>query len=65
MADSKLIVTPAPHLRGNINTPGLMRDVVIALLPACVAGVYFFGVPALISLISGVVGCVGAEFVFE
>ena len=65
MADSKLIVTPAPHLRGNIDTPGLMRDVVIALLPACVAGLYFFGVPALISLVSGVVGCVGAEFVFE
>ena len=65
MADSELIVTPAPLLRGNIDTRGLMRDVAIALLPACVAGIYFFGVPALISLISGVVGCAGAEFVFE
>ncbi|HAI87563.1 MAG TPA: Na+-transporting NADH:ubiquinone oxidoreductase subunit D, partial [Firmicutes bacterium] len=65
MADSKLIVTPAPHIRGNIDTPSLMRDVVIALLPACLAGVYFFGGKALISLVAGVAGCVGAEFVFE
>ena len=65
MADSKLIVTPAPHLRGSIDTPLVMRDVVIALLPACVAGVYFFGVRALVSLVAGVAGCVGSEFVFE
>lgn len=39
----KLIVASSPHIRGNFKTSRLMLDVVIALLPALLAGVVRFG----------------------
>lgn len=65
MANSTLTVSSAPHIRGRLTTPTVMRDVVISLIPACAAGVYFFGARALISLAAGIIGAVGAEYVFE
>lgn len=43
----KLEIIGAPHLRGKTNTASIMRDVLIALLPAIGAAIYFFGLPAL------------------
>ncbi|MGB4337773.1 MAG: RnfABCDGE type electron transport complex subunit D [Bacillota bacterium] len=65
MAESTLIVSPAPHIRSGVTTPALMRDVVISLIPACAAGVYFFGARALVSLAAAIVGTVGAEYILE
>ena len=39
----KLIVCPSPHLRHEDSTKGIMLDVLIALVPAAVAGVVLFG----------------------
>jgi len=38
-----LVVTSAPHVRKKIATSTIMRDVLIALVPATVGGLYFFG----------------------
>jgi electron transport complex protein RnfD len=38
-----LVVTSAPHVRKKIKTSQIMRDVLIALVPATVGGLYFFG----------------------
>lgn len=44
-------VSPSPHIRAPQDTPSLMRDVLIALLPACVLGIYRFGYRALLVLL--------------
>ena len=40
-------VSAAPHKRSTVTTKGIMRDVMIALLPAGLFGVYNFGIHAL------------------
>lgn len=42
-----LIVTEAPHTRGKNTTSGIMLDVIIALIPALIAGIVVFGFRAL------------------
>lgn len=48
--ETKLLhVASSPHAKGNLTTSGIMRDVIIALIPALVVAVVFFG-PRVISL---------------
>lgn len=42
-----LTVTSSPHIRSGNSTKNIMRDVVIALIPALAAGVIYFGMRAL------------------
>lgn len=44
----KLAVTSSPHIRSKKNTSRIMLDVILALLPALLAGVLSFGVRALL-----------------
>ena len=53
----KLTVASSPHVASPIDTQNLMRDVLIALVPAMVLGVVFFGPRALIATIISVVAC--------
>lgn len=64
-ADSLLNVSSAPHLRDKTSTKSLMLDVIISLVPTCLAGIYFFGYRAGISMAVAVIGAVLAEYVFE
>lgn len=59
---NKLLVSPAPHLHANTSTAKLMRDVVIALLPAVVVSVLFYGWSELLVLGVSVASCVLLEF---
>jgi len=52
-----LKISTAPHMHTDRTTASLMRDVVIALLPAAVAAVLFFGVGALKVILTAVAGC--------
>jgi electron transport complex, RnfABCDGE type, D subunit len=61
----KLLVSPAPHIRGDNNTKSLMRDVVIALSPSFLVSVYFFGFSALMLAVTSVAACMGLEFVIQ
>lgn len=45
--DHMLIVSSSPHLRSNESVKKIMLDVVIALIPAIIGAVYFFGLNAL------------------
>ena len=40
---NKLFVSPSPHVQSTQSTASIMRDVVIALLPALVVSVVVFG----------------------
>ncbi len=61
----KLIVSTSPHIRTKISTQNIMRDVLIALSPAAVAGVVFFGLKALLVMAVCVASAVVSEFVFN
>ena len=43
----KLIATSSPHIRGSETTQGIMKDVIIAMLPALAYACFNFGLRAL------------------
>ena len=61
----KLIVSSSPHIHTTVTTQSIMRDVVIALLPASIAAVVFFGIKALLNIMVCVISAVVSEFVFN
>lgn len=58
-------VSSNPHVRSKITTQAIMRDVLIALAPACIFGIYNFGMDACIRLLIGVVTCVATEAIYQ
>jgi len=60
-----LIVTSSPHTKGSATTTSIMLDVIIALIPASLAGVYFFGFRALAVILTSVAASVLSEYVYE
>ena len=58
----KFVVTSSPHIRGKRNTQNIMLDVIIALLPALIAGVIIFGMRALLVSLVCVAAAVAAEY---
>lgn len=62
---SKLYISSSPHIQSAVSTAGIMRDVLIALLPATVAGCVIFGLRALAVIAVCLVFSVGAEFLFN
>lgn len=60
-----LIVSVSPHIRSNDTTTTIMRDVLIALCPALIASVLFFGPRALLVALVCVAACVFFEWGFE
>ncbi|MBK1723975.1 RnfABCDGE type electron transport complex subunit D [Thiocystis violacea] len=61
--DPKLLVQPAPLLKQPLTTSMAMRDVLIALAPATLAGVWMFGLGALLILLASIAGAVATEWV--
>ena len=54
----KLIISPAPHIRGGDTVAKNMTGVIIALIPALLVGFYFFGLGALVVTLTAVASCV-------
>ena len=63
--ENKLIVSSSPHVRTNKDTSYIMKQVVIALLPATLAALFFFRLSALNVIFFCVTGSVGEEFVCQ
>ena len=61
---SKYVISSSPHLRDNVSTTSIMRDVCIALLPAAAAGVLFFGYRSAIILALSVAAAVLSEWLY-
>ena len=59
---NKLIVSPSPHIHTGVSTTSLMRDVVIALLPAVIVSVIFYGLGELLVLAVSVLSCILLEW---
>ncbi len=62
---SNLKLAVSPHIHSGNSTAGIMRDVVIALLPAMIAGIVIFGLRALLVVAVCVVSCVLLEALFN
>ncbi len=62
--NSKLIVSSSPHVRDRATTSSIMRDVIIAMVPALIASTVIFGVRAALLIAVCVVSCVVFEYLF-
>ncbi len=56
-----LTVSPSPHTRRKHTTSEVMKDVLIALMPATIWGCYIFGIRAALVILVCVLSCVGFE----
>ncbi|QXM05747.1 RnfABCDGE type electron transport complex subunit D [Crassaminicella indica] len=59
--ENRLIASSSPHIRADESVNKIMRDVVIALLPATLAGVYFFRMGAVKVILAAVIAAVLTE----
>ena len=57
-----LLVSPSPHIHAAVSTRSLMRDVIIALTPAIIVSILFYGWSELLVLAVSVVSCVLLEW---
>lgn len=65
MDDLRLVVSSSPHIHTNESVRRIMLDVLIALFPACVSSVLFFGFRSVVIILSAVCACMLSEFVYE
>jgi len=55
----------SPHIKMDRTTKEIMQDVVIALTPAFLGSIYFFGINALILDLAAVTTCVLSEYIWQ
>ena len=65
MENKLLYVSPSPHVHSGESINSLMYGVLIALVPAFLVSLYFFGLGALIVTAASVLFCVGFEFLID
>ncbi|MDR1700412.1 MAG: RnfABCDGE type electron transport complex subunit D, partial [Lachnoclostridium sp.] len=58
-------VSASPHVRSDITTKKIMADVCIALVPATLFGIGYFGLNALLLIVSTCVACVLTEYTYK
>ncbi len=62
---SSIIVSGTPHVRSKESIQSIMRDVVIALIPTSIMGIYYFGIKALLLMVISIVSAVVFEWGYE
>lgn len=60
-----LIAGSSPHIKSGESTQRIMRDVIVALIPAMLASVYYFKVRAAMLILVTVVACILAEYAWN
>lgn len=65
MSDIKLTVTHAPHFHSGMTVSKVMTDVVIALAPASIMAVRFFGYRAALVMVVSIASAVLAEYIWQ
>lgn len=65
MENNNLLVSSTPHIRSNESISSIMRDVLIALAPAAIMGIFFFGFQAALVIILSIASCVFFEGLFQ
>ena len=62
---NKFIIATAPHMHNPHSTQSLMRDVVVALMPALVVSAVVYGLSVLYVTAIAVVSCVLMEYLIQ
>lgn len=62
---ANFVVSGTPHVRSKESIQSIMRDVIIALVPATAAGIYYFGINALILIIAAIASAVVFEAICQ
>ena len=62
---ANFVVSGTPHVRSKEPIQSIMRDVIIALVPATAAGIYYFGLRALILIVAAIISAVFFEWLYE
>lgn len=62
---ANFVVSGTPHVRSKESIQSIMRDVIIALVPATAAGIYYFGMKALVLIVAAIVSAVFFELLYE
>ena len=65
MEEKLLNVSSSPHVRDHSSTKSIMRDVVIALLPAALVGIYNFRLSAVLVILTTCVTCMLSEYIWQ
>ena len=60
----ELTISSSPHVHSPVTTQTIMRDVLIALTPALIGSVYFFGLRALMVTLVSAAACVCFEWLW-
>lgn len=60
----ELTISSSPHVHSPVTTQTIMRDVLIALAPALIGSIYFFGFRALLVTLVSVAACVFFEWAY-
>ena len=60
-----LVVASSPHIRSDMSTTRIMAWVMVALTPAGLAGVYFFGLRSLEVILTCIASCVVTEAIWQ
>ena len=63
--DNLFNVSTAPHIRSSITTKNIMYDVLIALMPATIFGIYQFGLDAFLVITVAVISAVLSEYLYQ
>ena len=65
MNEKLLNMSSSPHIRHRLTTGAVMTDVVLALLPAAVFGIYRYGIHAFLILLISVASAVATDFLYD
>jgi len=60
-----LIAGSSPHIKSGVSTRRIMLDVIIALIPAMLASIYYFKVQAAMLILVTVVACLLSEYAWN
>src|SRR5690554_3499454 len=63
--NSKLLISPAPHIHHNNSTQKIMLDVVIALIPTILVSILFYGPSTLLIIAIAAVSALAFEWFIQ
>ncbi|UCH83686.1 MAG: RnfABCDGE type electron transport complex subunit D, partial [Candidatus Latescibacterota bacterium] len=61
---SQMILSTSPFMKRPVDSPAIMRHVIYALTPVMTAAVFFFGIRAILLLLTCALGAALTEWVF-
>lgn len=63
--DNLFHVSTAPHIRDSITTKNIMYDVILALIPATIFGIYQFGIDAFLVVSVAIITSLLSEYLYQ